>query len=266
MRVTTGSARGMRGGHSGRGAAVAGSARYLSERVPAPARRLSDIRQKVNDYRAEIGCNAEFPCCVAAVPDGIDKNWARHVQVWTRYLQDPRRGVRGSARTIAGTETMRPEFAQFSSRIGNSGRRMSHAKARCALGTTGSATAMVAKQPDMCANRRRACGEQAIAVRATRRLHVPGTRVLHRRNRVKCRPVHCTHFRSSIAAAGRACAPSLSPSAARYACRASTVVSHRRGVNSAAITEDDAVAMTGLSVDELRGRAVVKILANRTQR
>ncbi len=39
-----------------------------------------------------------------------------------------------------------------------------------------------------------------------------------------------------------------------------------RGVNSAAITEDDAVAMTGLSVDELRGRSFVKILANRTRR
>ncbi len=36
-----------------------------------------------------------------------------------------------------------------------------------------------------------------------------------------------------------------------------------RGVNSAAITEDDAVAMTGLSVDELRGRSFVKILKNR---
>ncbi len=36
-----------------------------------------------------------------------------------------------------------------------------------------------------------------------------------------------------------------------------------RGVNSGAITEEDAVAMTGLSVDELRGRSFVKILANR---
>ena len=37
-----------------------------------------------------------------------------------------------------------------------------------------------------------------------------------------------------------------------------------RGVNSAAITEEDAVAMTGLSVDELRGRSFVKIMKNRT--
>jgi hypothetical protein len=36
-----------------------------------------------------------------------------------------------------------------------------------------------------------------------------------------------------------------------------------RGINSAAITEDDAVAMTGLSVDEFRGRSFVKILKNR---
>jgi hypothetical protein len=36
-----------------------------------------------------------------------------------------------------------------------------------------------------------------------------------------------------------------------------------RGVNSAAITEDDAVRMTGLSVDELRGRSFVKILKSR---
>ena len=36
-----------------------------------------------------------------------------------------------------------------------------------------------------------------------------------------------------------------------------------RGVNSGAITEDDAVEMTGLSVDELRGRSFVKILKNR---
>ncbi len=36
-----------------------------------------------------------------------------------------------------------------------------------------------------------------------------------------------------------------------------------RGVNSAAITEEDAVAMTGLSVEELRGRSFVKILKNR---
>ena len=37
-----------------------------------------------------------------------------------------------------------------------------------------------------------------------------------------------------------------------------------RGVNSGAITEEDAVAMTGLSVDELRGRSFVKILKNRS--
>jgi hypothetical protein len=37
-----------------------------------------------------------------------------------------------------------------------------------------------------------------------------------------------------------------------------------RGVNSAAITEDDAVAMTGLSVEELRGRSFTKILNNRS--
>ncbi len=37
-----------------------------------------------------------------------------------------------------------------------------------------------------------------------------------------------------------------------------------RGVNSGAITEADAVSMTGLSVDELRGRSFVKILKNRT--
>ena len=37
-----------------------------------------------------------------------------------------------------------------------------------------------------------------------------------------------------------------------------------RGVNSGAITEEDAVAMTGLSVDELRGRSFVKILTNRS--
>ncbi|MEP6991856.1 MAG: phosphoenolpyruvate kinase [bacterium] len=36
-----------------------------------------------------------------------------------------------------------------------------------------------------------------------------------------------------------------------------------RGVNSGAITEEDAVAMTGLSVEELRGRSFVKILGNR---
>jgi citrate lyase beta subunit len=36
-----------------------------------------------------------------------------------------------------------------------------------------------------------------------------------------------------------------------------------RGVNSAAITEDDAVRMTGLSVAELRGRSFVQILKNR---
>ncbi|CAN5458872.1 aldolase/citrate lyase family protein [soil metagenome] len=38
-----------------------------------------------------------------------------------------------------------------------------------------------------------------------------------------------------------------------------------RGVNSGAITEEDAVAMTGLSVDELRGRSFVKILKNRSR-
>jgi hypothetical protein len=37
-----------------------------------------------------------------------------------------------------------------------------------------------------------------------------------------------------------------------------------RGVNSGAITEVDAVAMTGLSVDELRGRSFVKIMKNRS--
>ena len=37
-----------------------------------------------------------------------------------------------------------------------------------------------------------------------------------------------------------------------------------RGVNSGAITEDDAVAMTGLSVTELRGRSFVQILKNRS--
>ncbi len=36
-----------------------------------------------------------------------------------------------------------------------------------------------------------------------------------------------------------------------------------RGINSAAITEHDAVAMTGLTVDEFRGRSFVKILKNR---
>ncbi len=35
-----------------------------------------------------------------------------------------------------------------------------------------------------------------------------------------------------------------------------------RGINSGAITEDDAVAMTGLSVEEFRGRSFVKILKN----
>ena len=37
-----------------------------------------------------------------------------------------------------------------------------------------------------------------------------------------------------------------------------------RGVNSGAISEEDAVSMTGLSVDELRGRSFVKIMKNRT--
>ncbi len=38
-----------------------------------------------------------------------------------------------------------------------------------------------------------------------------------------------------------------------------------RGVNSGAITEEDAVAMTGLSVDELRGRSFVRIRKNRSR-
>jgi hypothetical protein len=38
-----------------------------------------------------------------------------------------------------------------------------------------------------------------------------------------------------------------------------------RGVNSAAITEEEALAMTGLSLDELRGRSFVKILKNRVR-
>ncbi|MEO8336042.1 MAG: phosphoenolpyruvate kinase [bacterium] len=38
-----------------------------------------------------------------------------------------------------------------------------------------------------------------------------------------------------------------------------------RGVNSAAITEEEALAMTGLSLDELRGRSFVKILKNRAR-
>ena len=38
-----------------------------------------------------------------------------------------------------------------------------------------------------------------------------------------------------------------------------------RGVNSAAITEDEALSMTGLSIDELRGRSFVKILRNRVR-
>ena len=38
-----------------------------------------------------------------------------------------------------------------------------------------------------------------------------------------------------------------------------------RGVNSAAITEDEALSMTGLSIDELRGRSFVKILRNRAR-
>ena len=37
-----------------------------------------------------------------------------------------------------------------------------------------------------------------------------------------------------------------------------------RGVNSGAISEGDAVSMTGLSVDELRGRSFVKIMKNRS--
>ena len=38
-----------------------------------------------------------------------------------------------------------------------------------------------------------------------------------------------------------------------------------RGVNSAAITEEEALAMTGLSLDELRGRSFVKILRTRAR-
>ncbi|MDB4891212.1 MAG: hypothetical protein JWL61_3067 [Gemmatimonadetes bacterium] len=38
-----------------------------------------------------------------------------------------------------------------------------------------------------------------------------------------------------------------------------------RGVNSGAITEEEALAMTGLSLDELRGRSFVKILKNRAR-
>ena len=38
-----------------------------------------------------------------------------------------------------------------------------------------------------------------------------------------------------------------------------------RGVNSAAITEEEALSMTGLSIDELRGRSFVKILKNRAR-
>ena len=36
-----------------------------------------------------------------------------------------------------------------------------------------------------------------------------------------------------------------------------------RGINSAAITEGEAVRMTGLSAEELRGRSFVNILKNR---
>jgi hypothetical protein len=39
-----------------------------------------------------------------------------------------------------------------------------------------------------------------------------------------------------------------------------------RGVNSAAITEEEALSMTGLTLDELRGRSFVKILKNRSGR
>ena len=39
-----------------------------------------------------------------------------------------------------------------------------------------------------------------------------------------------------------------------------------RGVNSAAITEEEALTMTGLTLDELRGRSFVKILKNRSGR
>ena len=36
-----------------------------------------------------------------------------------------------------------------------------------------------------------------------------------------------------------------------------------RAMNCGAITEDEAVEMSGLTLDELRGRSFVKILANR---
>jgi hypothetical protein len=38
-----------------------------------------------------------------------------------------------------------------------------------------------------------------------------------------------------------------------------------RGVNSAAITEEEALSMTGLSLEDLRGRSFVKILKNRAR-
>ena len=36
-----------------------------------------------------------------------------------------------------------------------------------------------------------------------------------------------------------------------------------RAINCGAVTEDDAVAMTGVTLDELRGRSFVEILKNR---
>ena len=36
-----------------------------------------------------------------------------------------------------------------------------------------------------------------------------------------------------------------------------------RGLNSGAITEDEALALTGLSAEELRSRSFVKIMRNR---
>jgi len=37
-----------------------------------------------------------------------------------------------------------------------------------------------------------------------------------------------------------------------------------RGINSGAITEEEALAMTGLTADEFRGRSFVKIMRGRT--
>jgi hypothetical protein len=39
-----------------------------------------------------------------------------------------------------------------------------------------------------------------------------------------------------------------------------------RAINSGAISEDDAAARTGVSLDELRGRSFLQILANRRSR